>query len=600
MTPRAAPPGPPGASERTQGRLVAGAGVALLLFLLWRVRHGADFGDGSYVVALAVRVARGAEPLSEELSAHVLGSLPAVPVAWAWLQLVGTEGVVAAVRTAYVLLAALAGTVAYRALRTRIAPAPAGFAVLAALLPTPYGLLVISYTTVPALSLLVAVSAAFAALRSSGRAATAWAVLSGAAAATAAVTHPALLGGALALCLTVAALAHRAGGPRVVVGLALGGGLVSVALAAWVLLGPGPGAVVEAATLNAADQEEYASAVERWRRTAVRYREALVGWRYLPLALGVAWATLTGLRLRGRHGPWRQHTLGLLLVLGWPVGVAVATLLGPAPRTTGATAASLALLLAAVLLVPVAAGPARVDPDLRLLLLLSAPVALVGGAGAAWSTKATAFWGPQLPPVLPLYAVVLLAVLVAVGRTGWGAGVRTAVPVTVLASLALVQSLLTFRDDAPWDMTERISAGPQAGLRTHACYADYDRSLRGVMQRWVPPDGTLLVHGKAAAYLYSTAEPVTPMLWTLRYGAASQAVVDHLRETGARPDAVLLERYALDLAGGWGSPPLATDPLVRFLGEHYGEPVPDAMFLVFTTDPPAVVPPGVQPDAPSC
>lgn len=196
--------------------------------------------------------------------------------------------------------------------------------------------------------------------------------------------------------------------------------------------------------------------------------------------------------------------------------------------------------------------------------------------------------------------MVLLAVLVAVGRTGWGAGVRTAVPVTVLASLALVQSLLTFRDDAPWDMTERISAGPQAGLRTHACYADYDRSLRGVMQRWVPPDGTLLVHGKAAAYLYSTAEPVTPMLWTLRYGAASQAVVDHLRETGARPDAVLLERYALDLAGGWGSPSLATDPLVRFLGEHYGEPVPDAMFLVFTTDPPAVVPPGVQPDAPSC
>lgn len=122
-----------------QGRIAVAVAVAWAVFMWWRVRHGADFGDGAYVVTLAVRVAQGAQPLSDEMSAHVLGAGPAVPVPWAWLHLVGTEGVVRAVRVGYAVLAGVAGLVAYRALRTAFEPMAAGLAVVAALLPTATG-----------------------------------------------------------------------------------------------------------------------------------------------------------------------------------------------------------------------------------------------------------------------------------------------------------------------------------------------------------------------------------------------------------------------------------------------------------------------------
>jgi len=118
-------------------RLVLAAFAALVAFAAWRATIGVDFGDGTHVVALAMRMAQGDQPLADELNLQSLGSVAAVPFTWLWLHLVGVDGIVLASRLFYVVLAALAGILAYRALRTGFAAVPAFVAVTVMVLPTP-------------------------------------------------------------------------------------------------------------------------------------------------------------------------------------------------------------------------------------------------------------------------------------------------------------------------------------------------------------------------------------------------------------------------------------------------------------------------------
>ncbi len=99
---------------------------ALLAAGSWRASVGLDLGDGSHVVGLGMRLAQGDLPLADEMNLQALGSLPAVPFVWVWLQVVGNEGVILASRVSFAVVAALAGWVSWRALRPMVGPAVAG------------------------------------------------------------------------------------------------------------------------------------------------------------------------------------------------------------------------------------------------------------------------------------------------------------------------------------------------------------------------------------------------------------------------------------------------------------------------------------------
>ena len=100
------------------------ATAVLWIFLLWRVRLGADVGDGTHVVALAMRMAQGDVVLRDEMNLQALGSLVAVPFVWVWLEVVGVGSIVLASRVFYLVLASMAGLVCYRARRTRLPREP--------------------------------------------------------------------------------------------------------------------------------------------------------------------------------------------------------------------------------------------------------------------------------------------------------------------------------------------------------------------------------------------------------------------------------------------------------------------------------------------
>ncbi|WP_134774066.1 hypothetical protein [Ornithinimicrobium flavum] len=570
-------------------------------FLLWRVRHGVDQGDGAHVVALAVRLAEGATPFVDEMNVQSLGSLAAVPFTWVWLQLVGLEGVVLASRTWYLLLALGAGVVGYRALRTGLRPLPAFTGVALACVPTPYNLLVTSYNTVPGLALGVATFAGYAALtRSSGR----WAAVSGAALAVSVLAHPSSLPAAAVLGLVVLVLGlHRTG---VVRGLLLGGGSLSAVVILWVVAGPGIGALLETLSYTTDYQASRPHPVDRLADTTRRFAEVVVSPAFVP---ALVLALLAGLP----RVPARLRTPSMVLVAPAAAVPAALSLSDPTRLVTGATSGTYAVLVVLALVVPVALWSARTPHrDLRLLLALSGPPAVVGLVTYALATSAKGSWGVIVPPALPLYGVLgigaVLAATQAWGRRDdardddRGRSTRRPLRPVPLAAVALlvvpllgVHTLHSFRDPAPWRTTARITEGPNAGLSTTPEGWVQDCRTRRAVSGWVGPGETLLAYAEPSVYLYTEARAATNIVWLGTFGAVNQATVDWLDERGAWPDVVLV---LPSVASDW-TRYAADDPLLQRLGEDYGTYVGAGPFGVQRRDG-AVSPPYGPVDLAAC
>lgn len=139
----------------------AGLPTAVAGFLAWRSSLGFDLRDGSYVIVLAQRVARGDVPLRDEASLHVLGSLPAVPFAWVWDEFMGSSGMILAHRLYFVVLLSLFSLVTWAALRPIFGAWPTTVGVSGAAFVLPYNLLVTSYSSMSTLAMTTATAAAF-------------------------------------------------------------------------------------------------------------------------------------------------------------------------------------------------------------------------------------------------------------------------------------------------------------------------------------------------------------------------------------------------------------------------------------------------------
>lgn len=555
------------AQTRTSARVAGGRGRGGLLVLLatvllaglalWRVRLGADLGDGTHVVAQAMRMAQGDQPLTDEMNLQALGSLAAVPFTWVWLQLVGTEAIVLASRVFYVALALAVGTVAYRALRTRLPRSAAFAAVVLMLLPTPYNLLVTSYNTLPVLMLGLAASAGFAALttRSSG-----WAACAGVALAVSVLSHPVSLPAAAVLGLSLLLLGR--GGP-VVRGLLVGGGAASLLVLLALATGPGIGAVLETVRYTTDYQASRPEPFARLAQATSRYLDGVVAWRHLP-ALVLALVALVP-RL-----PWRVRAVA---ALGVPVVIAVAAWVAAPAQAVGGEpfglySGTFAMLVLTFLVGPVALWAHRVgDRDLRMLLLLTAPTALLGAMSFAMATSASVRWGAPVPPLLPLLGAVGAGLVLWAGRHGTRLLAVTAAAALV-GSLLAVHPLRSFRDGMPGTLNHPVAAGPMAGLRASDHHAARDCELRRLLTTWVGPGDGVFFYGAPGGYAYTEGRMQTNLIWIGTFGQANAQTVRWWQGSGRLPDVAVVDQAQVRAAGGWEAL-VADDPIAAYLQEHY-------------------------------
>ncbi len=546
--------------------------LLVVAFAVWRAATGADLADGTHVVALAMRMAQGDAPLSDELNLQALGSLPAVPFTWLWLQVVGVDGIVLASRLFYVLFALAVGWLAYRGLRTGAPPVLAFLAVTLMLLATPYSLLITSYNTGPVLGLGLATCAAFAALqRGSGR----WAALAGAALAFSVLSHPATLPPAALLAIILLVLAGRG---QVVRGLLTGGLGVSLLVVLAVLAGPGFGTLADTVTFTADYQAGRISPWERLLRSVGMHAEGLLAWRNIPaLLLGVV-ATVPRVPLRWRVVSAAAAPVALGLALIWAARQTAPDelLLGPV--------ASAYLVLVAMLLAPALVLLVRDSGDRRLrqLLVLTGPPALLGLVSLSMTSSASAKWGVAAAPVQPFVGVAVLATLLLLARHR-SQLLAVVAAGAVLVSLCGVHTLRVFWDSSPDRLDARVSGGPLAGLLTRESIVDEDCRMRAAVEGWVDPGDSVFFWGAPAGYAYSTARMDTPLLWLADFGAAKAVGVEWMAEHDRWPDVVFVHAGLLEASGGWAEV-VARDPILAAFDRDYGPPTQVPSYLVLRQD----------------
>ena len=569
--------GGPQSTQSPQDRVLVMVGALLVVaFAVWRTTTGADLGDGTHVVALAMRMAQGDAPLSDELNLQALGSLPAVPFTWLWLQVVGVDGIVLASRLFFVLFALCVGWLAYRGLRTGVPAVPAFLAVTLMLLATPYSLLVTSYNTAPLLGLALATCAAFAALQQprgqqpSGR----WAALAGVALVCTVLAHPATLPPAALLAVLILVLARRGQAVR---GLLTGGVGAALVIVLALLAGPGLPALVETVTYTIDYQSDRISPWERLVRAAGMHAEGLFVWRNVPaLALGVL-AAIPSVPLR-----WR-----VVAAAAAPVTLAVAVIWAarhhPGELLLGPVASAY-LVLVALLLAPALVLLVREagDPRLRQLLVLTGPPALLGLVSLSMTSSASAQWGVAAAPVQPFVGVAVLTVLLLLARHH-GRLISVVAAGAVLVSLCGVHTLRVFRDSSPDLLDARVAGGPLAGLLTRESIVEEDCWLRTAVESWVDPGESVFFWRAPAGYTYSSAPMDTPLIWLADFGAANTVVVEWMNEHDRWPDVAFVHANVIKTSGGWEAV-LARDPILAGLDRDYGSPTQVPGYLVLRKD----------------
>lgn len=524
--------------------------VAVVLALA-RVQLGVDMSDGMHAVELTRRLAMGDRPFVDEMNLQVLGAWPAVPFVWAWLQLVGTDGLVLVARVVYVVIALIVAHVCWRATAPHLGGGVAAAAIAVAIVPSAYNLPVISYNTTPALLLLLAASAALAATarRSAG-----WGAVVGACIALTPVSHVAAAPAAAVLGL----LALIWCGERRVRLAMIGGGAVAaliagIALAFW---WGGPSALE--ATLSYTN--EYQGLRVPFRRRLIRAVSYYVDVLSSPLVLGAAALALVAGLLRGRRA-W-------LLLAGSVVLVGVAMIGGGEERTRFTTYAWLSgvtgTVLLGVLTVPAIVGLARrgwLAGPVGRYVATGIAASVVGVSFVAALTTSTAAWGATAAVTSPGLAAVTVGLLRPLRRGG-------RVPVAVVggllvAVLASSHAMTSFRSPPLSEMSARVSIGANAGLWTSK--ESVDQTERDTRFAQVCAGQTALTIGLPGAMLLADARPATPIVWLGSFGQANRTVVGWLEDRNLRPQCIFTT------PAFWPVSPARRerDPLLSWLGSNY-------------------------------
>jgi hypothetical protein len=540
--------------------------TALILFALaaWRSTLGMTLLDDSYYAGVTLRLAQGARLFADEMQIQSLGFLAAVPFAKLWTALFGMTGFVAALRVFYVALAGVVGAFMYRMLRTSFGRWAALAAVAAPLLAPAYNLLAVSYDTMAALGMMLAVVLCFKALRDSSR----WAAAgAGAAAAFACVSYPPFILVAVVLLVTFAVLAR---GWRLTGPMAIGAAVVAVGTGAW-LLSRAPIAdfrltyeYVFGAYSTAGPSGRLLSELGHlWQTLAGRWGVPVWAW-YAPAAAvsaGCAWSA--------RGGPERQRPRGLLAAL-LPAALVLPAVANRFALGGGATFYTLggSYLIAFVLfaLPGIVAGLGTVSADTRHLLLLALPAGLVGFVLVSVFTSASILWASGVAGLAPLAMAVVAWWMGEVGRLESPLAEAAAALGLALVLVALLFGT-SFKDGAPLTLHDTIRSGPYAGVTTTASLRRRVAAFEAVTAKWVGPTTGVLFFGYPGGYVLQRGVMVTNAVW-LNVGPVDRITIDYYDRTGRWPDVAFVPSELLTATGA-STESAAADPLLAALAARY-------------------------------
>lgn len=542
---------------------IALTAAVLIGLAAWRSTLGLSFLDDAYYSAVTLRLVQGARLFADEMYVQSLGFLAAVPFGKLWTMIFGTTGFVAAVRVFYVALASAVGFGIYKVLRPSFGRWAALAAVAVPLLAPPYNLLAVSYDTMAALGMTLALTLCFKALRDSSR----WAAAgAGAAAAFACVSYPPLIVAALAL-LTAFAFVSR--GRRLWPAMAGGAAVVAVGVGAWLLSRASitdfrlTYEFVFGAYSTAGPAGRLASQLGTlWKVLHHMWRLPLWAW-YLPalaLSVGGTYLAVRGAE-RSRLRSWLFAALPFALVI--PVFANWSALhRGPSLRTLGANYLIAFILFA---LPGVFATLRQVSADIRRLVAMAVVAGPVGFIIVSMFTSAGISRGSGIVGLAPLAMVVVLWWSGEVGRLEIPLAEATAALALLLVMVVLLFGM-SFNDGAPLTLHNTIASGPYEGVTTTDALAARVSAVEALTSKWVGPTTGVLFFEYPGGYVLQRGIMVTNAVW-MNVGPVDRITIGYFN---ARrwPDVVFVPSGVLTPAGA-STKSSAADPLLAALADRY-------------------------------
>jgi 4-amino-4-deoxy-L-arabinose transferase-like glycosyltransferase len=534
--------------RRREAATVAVIVAAFGLLAAWRATFGITFIDDAHYAVVTLRLAQGARVFADEMTSQALGFLPAVPFARLWTALFGTSGIVLALRLFYVALAIAVGYVIYRCLRPSFGALAAALAAWLPLLAPPYNIIGTSYNTSAILAFSAAVALCFAALRDDDRAK---AAAAGVATFIGAFSYPPLSAGALVFAITFVLVARDR---RLIGWFILGGAAALLVAAAWLAVTVSVHDIRQALAYSSQVWRSDRPPLQRASSDLRHLRRSLTRDWVLPMWVLVVLGCLPWIRPR-----WRALVLALVPLAAFRQAIPDALSRGQRDLWLGIGTAWLTLstlgLLPAVI-VRVARGR---HPDLRRLLLLAAPMALLDWMIVAVMTRSGWGWAVAYTGLAPLTVVVVAAWMSILTDDG-GRWLPTAAAVGVAFVAVFMLWTVSFKEGPPLRLAHRFTSGPLAGIATSEERAAEITAVETQARKWVRPGDRVLVFNAPLAYLLARGEITTNAAWLAR-GPSDRYTVEYF-DRHSWPDVAFVSQGLLE-------PTAPADPLVEALRRAY-------------------------------
>jgi hypothetical protein len=522
----------PPLAQRLAWGLAATLAAATLVLSWLRLFYGVDLTDESFYVALPYRFALGDLPLRDEQNLAQFAGVLLLPLIRAYLRITGgTDGIVLYARHLHLAFTLLTGLSVFLALRRCLHGADALLTASVCLVFVPFTIHGLSYNTLGSGLLTIGCFVALLGLLRQEPRAWPW-TMAGLAHGLGVLVYPTLL--AFPAVFMLLFVTWRNFPRRQLCVMFYGaGGLLAALVPAWLVLRAGVDSVA-GVTAYLSSFHAQAGGLAKLQAVATGF------WRDTPhLAWMLGAMAAAGLWHLLRPGPlrWALPVLPFVFAAYWVQ-----------PNGTD----SLYLVMAVALAGPFAWGFVKHQPAAAALMRFVWLPSFVAGLTTAWSSSngvLNACIG-IFPAALASLALMQLALSSMPARRRALVFARAvlvvAVPLTVLYPLLAGGYADYYGEPVQRDkLTERVNAGPYAGLLTTPERAGLLRRFREEAAPQIRPEDRLLVFNDwPGGYLLAGVRPATNSVWLPPSSAATptdrRATFDYWQKTGRRPDLVLL------------------------------------------------------------
>jgi hypothetical protein len=551
---------------RVEAVVAVAAALGLLLATAYRLHLGTNFTDEAFYLAVPYRFLLGDRMFVDEMNMLQFSSVFTFPLVAGWVRMFGTTGIFLFMRWMWLLFSCGVGAAAFILLRRYVRWPLALLASMVAVVVMPWGIPALSYNTLGTGFILAGCAVGALAVR---RERSRLLVVSGIVHGLAVIVYPTLI---VVVPIYLAIIAWSRKNDRLPwLGMYLLGGLgvgIPAAAALW-WIGP---ANILATYRYSAGLGTQGGGVAKLAAVAIGFLRALAGERRLLVGMVV----LVALRfVRPAWARWGSMVVAASLPL---LLLSVAGFYNENRSMGLVTFWALAGIVAYAVL-------ERDGCDQLVFGHLMAP-SLVAGVVFAYSSNngyVNAGIGLLAAALAASYFVARL-----VRRSGEAVGLRpewvavvALVPAAIFCALVVQFQYSNFYNDVPLAaQTERITAGPYAGLATGKANAGVIRGL----QRDLPSatrsgDKILFFDGFPAGYLMTGLRPATNTVWLPSPTFVPQmdiaGAVRYFERSDIRPTVAVEVRL-------WGMAYPPTHPIVRYLADQGFAPVvtrPDYVIL---------------------